>query len=151
MTWLVPYQTAAISAHVLSTPDNHAPVYSACYLKPRMIISSKFWTECKIDKWRDQCYQKNILGGSFEGKTWFGAVNNILCSFEGKTWLNSPYGHCTYVNAVTYHTDWVLKTNDLLAALSVYGDVQCLRQNLPDGDGFCLNCFYILLDCLLLI
>ena len=28
VTWLVPRETAAVSAHVLCTPYNHAPVYS---------------------------------------------------------------------------------------------------------------------------
>ena len=28
VTWLVPHETAAVSAHVLCTPYNHAPVYS---------------------------------------------------------------------------------------------------------------------------
>ena len=27
-SWLVPHETAAISAHILCTPYNHAPVYS---------------------------------------------------------------------------------------------------------------------------
>ena len=27
VTWLVPRQTAAVSAHVLCTPYNHAPIY----------------------------------------------------------------------------------------------------------------------------
>ena len=28
VTWLVPRETAAVSAHVLCTPHNHAPVYN---------------------------------------------------------------------------------------------------------------------------
>ena len=28
VTWLVPLETAAVSAHVLFTPHNHAPMYN---------------------------------------------------------------------------------------------------------------------------
>ena len=31
--WLVPYETAAVSAQILCTPHNHAPVYNAILFK----------------------------------------------------------------------------------------------------------------------
>ena len=34
VTWLVPRETAAVSAHVLCTPRNQAPVYSVICSKP---------------------------------------------------------------------------------------------------------------------
>ena len=33
ITWLVPHETAAVLAHVLCTPYNHAPVYSVTLFK----------------------------------------------------------------------------------------------------------------------
>ena len=37
VTWLIPHETAAVSAHVLCTPCNHAPVYNVVSCKATYI------------------------------------------------------------------------------------------------------------------
>ena len=41
--WLVPRETAAISAHVLCTPYNHAPVYSVTLFEATCVDRAHVW------------------------------------------------------------------------------------------------------------
>ena len=60
--WLVPHETAAISAHILCTPYNNAPVYLKCacvrfqqvnkeYMCTPVLLAEGAWQHATVDRY----------------------------------------------------------------------------------------------------
>ena len=71
-TWLVPSETAAVSAQVLCTPCNHAPVYGVTLFKATQRMHVCLGLTCHLNLWQND---RDLLRATAVTRGWNGYRN----------------------------------------------------------------------------